>query len=57
MAYDDFDDFDDRPSAMCRFCGGRGWIAVEPGSSSGYECPDCGGSGREQDEEAEQEQE
>jgi hypothetical protein len=29
---------DDRP---CRYCNGRGHIAVEPDSSLGYRCPDC----------------
>jgi hypothetical protein len=25
----------------CRYCGGRGRIPIEPGSSTTYPCPDC----------------
>jgi DnaJ-class molecular chaperone len=31
---------------ICRECRGRGFISVEPNSTTGYRCPDCSGTGR-----------
>lgn len=30
---------------VCKWCGGRGSIPIERGSSTRYTCPDCDGTG------------
>ena len=54
FARDDEDFSQERP-CTCPHCQGRGWIAVELGSSLRYTCTDCGGSGRLEPQEPEQE--
>ena len=52
------DEPDDDGPVRCKWCNGRGTIAVEPGNSLCYRCPDCDGTGRfvPEDEEDEPEE-
>ena len=51
MSHDDrdLDDRDGEEIHACRYCHGRGCQSVD-GGSLGYRCPDCNGSGREEEE-------
>ncbi len=37
---------DEEILTLCRWCCGRGWIAVETNSTLRYRCADCNGTGR-----------
>lgn len=48
---DDAKDYSaDSYMSVCKACRGRGYIAIEPGSSTRYACPDCHGPDIEEDD-------